>query len=214
MDSTTKLSPPWYTLRKKLFYTIGKTPCVYVGELEEQSEYQYLIKITVTSCIYQAENLRIILPESYPFGNISVLVKVYYYDQEILPQPISDITPEQLAYILCCALKCNPYVRGAIVLTDKIPPIEQQILGSVSLVIYPKVIQFYNDDISDLCSNFNDVATDVFASVLNTTYGLNSTKLSLSTYDPDCEIQKNLTCYCYIPCCYCCYWCCNPRYYY
>ena len=115
MDSTTKLSPPWYTLREQLFNTIGKTPCVYVGELEEQSGTQYLIKITVTSCIYQAENLRIILPESYPFGNISVLVKVYYYNQEILSPPLSDITPEQLAYILCCALKCNPYVRGAIV---------------------------------------------------------------------------------------------------
>ncbi|MGL4107616.1 hypothetical protein [Clostridium sp. LP20] len=61
------------------------------------------------------------------------------------------------------------------------------------IIIKAAVVQFYNDDISDLCKNFNEVAAKVLADVTNLSY-LPDLKISFSTFDQDCELQREIYC--------------------
>lgn len=184
VNTAVELSPIWYTLRNQLAYTIGKTPNVEVLELIEGEEGMYHLPIRVTSCLTQAEAVRLVVKEEYIFGNIKVITEVSFNDTLITMPDLAITTPEKVIEILKNAFWCNPLYKGAINVTGQLPPVEQDTVGSVVGVICPVVIQFFNDDISNLCNDYVEVASVVFQEVMNLTYG--EFKISFSTYNETC----------------------------
>lgn len=183
------LSPPWYTLRNQLLYTIGKTPGVIVGELEEGTDTNYLIRIVVTNCMKQAKAVRFVVLPVYKIGDVTVVTQVYQ-EGTLVPMPTCDITEvEQVIEILTYAFWCNPLYKGTLNVEGKLNPMQQGLLGSAVGIVRPYVIQFYNDDIGNVCNNYVEVASKVFQEVLNLTYGSIPIRISFNTYDKKC-LQK------------------------
>lgn len=186
--STITLSPPWFTFANKIKYTYGESPFVKVNDLIELPDGNYLLNIFVTNTLV-AKALRQVLPESKEFGNISVFILVYNPAGEIEEIVNEAYTAETLAKVFCTALKGNPLFVGVVLLENGLP-VEQR---GITIVIKKDVVQFYNDDISDLCLNFNEVAAKVFADVTTAEYPVELTA-SFTTFDPKCPKQKLLYC--------------------
>lgn len=178
------LSPPWYILRNQLFYTLGQTPGVIVSELIEGTPYK--IRIDVTTCLKQATAIRLVVPEQYNFGEVAVMTEVYFYNT-LVPMPTQAIsTVEEVITILTDAFWCNTLVMGIINVDGKLPPMSQNLIGSAVVVICPHVIQFFNDDLSNLCNNYIEVASKVFTEIFNLKYGELPLTISFTTYDEKC----------------------------
>ncbi|MGL4344812.1 MAG: hypothetical protein ACRCTE_06425 [Cellulosilyticaceae bacterium] len=189
------LSPPWYEFRNKVYYTIGCTPGVTVSDLISVDASNYNLNITVSSCTTQASALRAILPQKVSFGGTNVNIHVFYMDLEISMPTTTPTTPADVAQLFCNALYNNPYFKGLVLTTGVIPDTQRAIVGDVVLIITPSVIQFYDDNLADLCSNFNGLATDVFKSVITTLFG--TITVGTSTYSANCSLLSNMCCsYC------------------
>ncbi|MGL4735836.1 MAG: hypothetical protein ACRCW2_00140 [Cellulosilyticaceae bacterium] len=190
MANQITLSPPWYTLRNQLFYTLGQTPGVTVGDLTGTGPYT--LQIDVKTCLYQAQTIRLIVPTEYTFGTVKVITQVYFTDPctgstVLVSAPNQAITTiDQVMAILKAAFWCNPLVIGFINVDGKVPPISQGQVGSIVGVIKPCVIQFFNDDISNLCNNYMEVASKVFQQIFNLSYGTTPIIISFTTYDEKC----------------------------
>lgn len=188
MNNEVGLTAPWYTLRNQLAATLGKTPGVVVGNLQEDtlSPGNYILRIDVTSCIRQGEAVRLVIPPTYTFGEVKVTTQVYAENALVTMPNVAITTIQQVIDILTVALWCNPLVKGIINVDGKLPPVQQGIVGSAVVVIRPCVIQFFNDDISNLCNNYIEVASKVFEQVFNLKYGLAPIIVSFTTYDANC----------------------------
>ena len=186
--SEVKLTPPWYTFRNKIRYTYGMSPLVTVNELVGAGSY-YVLSINSRSASV-AFALRQVLPLERSFGNIKVVVRVFGPNGSEISIVNKSYTPKSLAKLFCTALASNPLFIGAI--PFKYDP-KFPFVKSVYLVITPTVIQFFNDDISDLCSNYNEVAAKVFQEVTTLEYRPNLT-VAFSTYDKKCVKKKDFYC--------------------
>jgi len=151
------LSPPCYTFHNYLKHSIGRDQHVDVLEMEEISDDDYLISIEVM-CKNKAIALATLLVPCKNFGNINVRVKVLHCGRTVKPY-CRPLGARNLISIYEEALDTNYYFEFVE---------SEEFWGST--VIYPvfkkEVIQFYNDDLSDLFENFNGVAAMVFAEVL------------------------------------------------
>ncbi|HEY0014740.1 MAG TPA: hypothetical protein VGC13_00415 [Longimicrobium sp.] len=155
------LAPPWITLQRQLAATIGRAPGVRVGQPREQGRTQ-VIEVTVEDPA-AGTGLATILTPQYP-GN-TIQVKVLSPAGQPYPARLVG-SNEELQGVVRAALGANPlFVETVIASTT--PPIGPR----VWVVFQAQVVQFPNDDISDLFLNFNGVAEDVFAAVLRGDYG-------------------------------------------
>lgn len=187
----TKLSPPWYTFANEVKYTYGASPYITVSDLVQVGE-AYELKINVCND-YIAAALREVLPLTKDFGGVIVNIIVYNkLGQVVTPQNIV-FTPETLAKTLCTALYGNPLFVGTILTEGKVNPEQIESLGQVVVIIKKAVIQFYNDNISDVCSNYNEVAAVTFMDVSNLQYS-GDLMISFSTYDSKCIDWKDFYC--------------------
>lgn len=186
--SEVKLTPPWYTFRNQIRYTYGMSPFITVNELVQVEKYYVL---SITSCSEAvAYALRQVLPLEKIFGNLTVLVKVFGPTGSEIFISDESYTPQSLAKLFCTALSYNPLFVGAI-------PFEYDpnlpFMKSVYIVITPTVIQFFNDDLSDLCSNYNEVAAKVFQEITTLKYKPNLS-VAFSTYDKKCMKKEEFYC--------------------
>jgi len=161
-DNLVKLSPPWYTFFNFLKHSIGKDRCVEVLEMKEISDSNFIIQVEVRS-LKKALALADILLRCKSFGNIIVRVEVLHCGQAVKPTgQFDDIC--RVIEVFKDALGTNHYFEC----------IEFRTIFD-SEVIFPvfkkEVIQFFNDDLSDLYSNFNGVAAHVFSEVLKEQIG-------------------------------------------
>ncbi|MBH9964951.1 hypothetical protein [[Bacillus] enclensis] len=159
VDNGVGLSPPWVTYHNELKYSIGQDPNVIVGPLIPVGS-TYVIPVT-TIREKTAIAFATLLKNPVEFGNISVMVMVINGHQEIvssLPCPLSAFV---VADLVQNALSGNPYFVEIVV-----KPQSPGGSNAVFPVFTPEVIQFFNDDISNLCNTFTAVAADVFADVM------------------------------------------------
>jgi len=179
-DNNMRLSPPWWTLYRKILETIGKDPFVYVKEMYQEGE-NYYIDILVMGCS-KARALAAILKPIYNMGNLNVYVRVFcIFGEKIDGELCVDADPVNVVIkTVKTALKSNKYYKGVIDTRSKLPPPVAKIIGQVVLVIKKEVVQFWNDDLSDFYGNFNAVAAFVFNDVLITNYP-GDVKLSTTT---------------------------------
>lgn len=191
------LSPPWFTFANQIKYTYGLSPFVHVSNLVE-CEGNYILNIKVIKNAI-APALRAVLPVSKNFNNVQVFINVYDYYGNLVEPSNHIFTAETLAKTFCLALYKNPLFVGTVLTAGKFPPNFPNTIGDVVIVIKNHVVLFYNDDISDLCSNYSEVAAKVFYDVSNTAFMPNLT-ISFTTYDPKCQLQKDLFCTNSMPC--------------
>lgn len=156
-----QLSPPEFTYFNELKYSVGNDPGVSVNTLIELPlDTGFLILVHVKNR-KKAQALATILNLLKQIGPIHIFVVVIYGGHVI--EPIEEpLTPKEIQQLYITALETNRYFKFAEIAqfspdTDSVYP-----------VFSKSVIQFFNDDISDLCQNFNEVAAHVFRDVLKT----------------------------------------------
>lgn len=162
MNTQVNLSPPWYTLWNMVNSIVGKDPAVTVGQLQTSS-MPYVIPISLSDQ-NKAQALANILIPTVQLGNITVNLQVSVNGKPLTP--VSPKNPEDLANMVQVALKDNTLFVEVLV---------QPIFPYGPAIVWPvftkSVVQFYNDDLSDLYHNFNGVTADVCKQVLNTSPG-------------------------------------------
>lgn len=94
---------------------------------------------------------------------------------------IRKINAEDLTKLLSEAFVGNPLYRGFVITTGLIPPVVIETVGQVVGIIKKDIVQFFQDDITDLCGNYNEVAAKVFNSIIRREY--NPATLSFTTED-------------------------------
>lgn len=139
-----KLSPPWVTYYKKINALFENDPQVRVVFDEENCE----IRVYVESAV-KAEAIEALLPANKEFGNVTVRTTVI---------PAND--QRGTAALISTAFDGNPAL-------SYIKHISTPVTGDVDYVVFAnKVVQFFNDDLSDVNGNLNtlyqDIAMDVF----------------------------------------------------
>ncbi|MCL2446093.1 MAG: hypothetical protein FWD06_04950 [Oscillospiraceae bacterium] len=156
-DNLIGLSPPWYTFFNMVKYSIGNDQCVNVLDMQEISEQSFLIPIDV-DCCDKARALATIVVSYKKFGNINVYVEVLHHGNVVQPGAAPKGL-ESLVKLYQQALETNRCFQCVEF---------RKIFDSVLLfpVFERTVIQFFNDDLSDLYNNFNGIAANVFAEVL------------------------------------------------
>ncbi|WP_096200452.1 hypothetical protein [Bacillus sp. FJAT-45350] len=155
-----KLSPPWITLWNEIKYSIGKDNEVSVLPIDTVKQ-PYVIKV-ITANEEKGRALATILTQVHQLGNIQILVVVENgngLSYEGLPLYAHDEIPS----IIRKALKSNQWFVDVIV--KQVAP-----YPNAPTVFYPvfkkSVIQFFNDDLTDVYNNYNNVVADVFSKVL------------------------------------------------
>ena len=157
-ENPVRLSPPQYTYFNFIKYSIGNDPCVDVLDIEETSDVDYLIPIHVHN-YEKAQALATILELHKSIGNFNITIEIYHCDQPVAPiENIENIN--SLLRVFRKALKTNCYFEF-VEAAETFPG-----LKSIFPVFNKEIIQFFNDDLSDLFANFNGVAADVFREVI------------------------------------------------
>lgn len=151
------LSPPWYTLWNKIKYSIGNDTAVTVNQLDTKSS-PYIVPITVADHD-KAVAIASVMILRHQMGNITVDVQVKDGAGKIV-SPETPESAEKLAELLKKALGDNAWFVEVVVM----PSFQR---GVVFPVFKKAVIQFFNDDLSDLYRNYNNVVGFVFREVLN-----------------------------------------------
>ncbi len=155
MAELVKLSPPEYTLWNKYKAVFGADPQVTVKDLITATPSEFIVPIIVDDKA-KGEALRtIILPET-TLGNFHIRTNVTN-SKEVSWATITIKDAKHLAVITTAAMKGNPLFVEA----KEIP---SKLLGQrpcMGLITTQSIIQFFNDDISDVFNNFNGVTANV-----------------------------------------------------
>ena len=146
-----KLSPPWITYVNKVKGLFNGDPDIKV----QYDEDEYSLKLFVEDA-EKADALMKLLPTQKEFGNVILKIAV--------------IPADEVDYLglFRAAFKGNPNVSD-------ITSVELPAGGAINFVVFKKeVVQFFNDDTSDLhgvCSMLNeDSAREVFGESYDSVY--------------------------------------------
>lgn len=166
-----RISPPEFTYFNEIKFSIGNDPLVQVEPLRQLSGGDFLITIRVQG-MQKARALATLIIATKQIGNLLIQVRVVTSEGNRV-QPITRaLTPREIAALYQTAFRTNRLFNFAVV------------RASISFTaVYPvfkaQVIQFFNDDLSDLFNNFNQVAAFVFRDVLRNR--INETPILFST---------------------------------
>ena len=146
-----KLSPPWVTY-------VNEIKCLFKGDPDVKCQFdedEYSLKIFVED-EKKADALMKLLPLQKEFGNVVLKISVI---------PADDEAVDYLS-LFQAAFKGNPNVSD-------ITSVQTPFGDNVNFVVFKKeVVQFYNDDISDLhgvCSTLNEnIAREIFGGSFDT----------------------------------------------
>ncbi len=153
------LSPPEYTLQKRLLKSIGAGPCVHVGNIyQNQGSDDYFIDVKGCSAAI-AGSLSIVLKRDHRIGNLHIIIRVLGPDgNEALPvEEAADKGPVvNIRKHFTNVLGANPYFSTIHRMEDT------PMAPDLFIEMKKDVIQYWNDDLSDYYSNANEVAATVF----------------------------------------------------
>lgn len=138
-----KLSPPWVTFAKKVEALFGHDPEVKIVFDEDSLELKLFVDNPV-----KADAIGKILPVSKTFGNVTVKTTVI---------PSNEQSADAL---FRAAFHGNPAV-------DCVEHVEGPVTGEINYVVFHKeVVQFFNDDTSDINGNCSTLYADIAKEVL------------------------------------------------
>jgi len=159
-----QLSPPWYTLWNEIKATLGNAPNVEVMPLDTTVN-PYVVTVKVGDHD-QAVAMASITAPQYVMGNITIKMQVQDNTGAVVA-PVVPKTAEDLAGMVKKALGNNPWFVGLEV--RGLTPMSGTRL--VYIVFKADIVQFFNDDLSDLYNNYNNVVAFCFRDVLNSAPG-------------------------------------------
>jgi hypothetical protein len=150
------VNPPWITLWNAINASVGNDAAVTVSALDK-SILPYVVPIKVRSK-RRAIALASLMKLRHDFGNVAVIIVVKDGAGNV-PTPVVPRSASELAGLVSTAFRSNGWFRGVAV---------RDLMGRkrVFQIFAKRVIQFHNDDLSDLYGNYNNVAASVFADVL------------------------------------------------
>lgn len=140
-----RLSPPWITFQRTLSFTIGQSTQVMVSELSGDGP-EYRVKV-VTFDRETAQALANVVESTKDLGNIKVIVEIFDIDGNKYPP--TERTPS--LQDLKRATFNNPLVYD----------VAERTIGC-----QPKVVQFWNDDISNPQGFTSKLAAEAFKEVV------------------------------------------------
>lgn len=152
--------PSWVIIRDKLIATIGQDPHVEIGRLEEIECDRYCIPISVCGRA-KADAIRRLVPREYKYGNVIVFTQVYA-DRRIVEGAYCPTNARQIANTLCTGLQGN-YLFECVVLPGEC----NCILSKVYAIMSAKCIRVWGPG----GGVYEELASNLFAEVLNTSYG-------------------------------------------
>lgn len=151
MGTTVNLQAPWVTYCEQIKAIFKQDPQVNVECVNNFTE----INIRVDDCD-KADALTQLLPSEKEFGNIKVTINIVPGNET------------SLSSLIAKAFAGNPIFSKVVNMDEQYPLIG----GNTYCVFNPEIIQFYNDDLSDLYGNFNGVVADVAKEVFESKDGL------------------------------------------
>ena len=145
-----KISPPWYTFRKKVNALFEADPDIFVGDVfpcdeGDEGNFDYIFDIEVRNH-EKFIALDRTLPKVKEFGNVRL--GILLYDEE----NGADDDPLELFKTI---FKDNPAVKDVIALKDTAG------FRHSFVRFMPEVVQFFNDDMSDASGNWSGLAQDI-----------------------------------------------------
>ena len=154
MSKNFKMEAPWITHKKMLHAMFDPDPQIIVGEIEESQspEFNYVLGIQVRNHD-KFVALTKVLVTSLKFGNVKM--EIILYDEE-------NSASNPYVEIYQSLFNGNPLVKDIKTVSD---PAGTPI---VFVRFQPKVIQFFNDDISDYSGNWNGLAKSIAEEIFNT----------------------------------------------
>ena len=139
-----QIEAPWETYAKKLNALFENDPDIQVGEIRKGNDANYAVDILVHKHD-KFDALDRLLPRVKMFGNVTL--EIVLYDEENTEIDILDAFK--------ALFDGNPIV-------NRIETVIDQAGGQWNYVVFrPEVIQFFDDDMSDINSNFNGLAEDI-----------------------------------------------------
>lgn len=150
----TKLSPPWYFYHRKVQAIFEKDSEIHIKDLDriDNGNYSFIILVFNKE---KAQAIKAILPAVVEIGGITVNVYIYGPDEDDI-QPLNKSDDE----IYETAFSGNPIFEKTI--TRNYP------IGKISYCVFKKkVIQFWNDDLSDYCGNYSCLASEIAKEIFN-----------------------------------------------
>jgi hypothetical protein len=159
------LTAPWYTLRNELRYTIGVSPCVSVGQVNDDGGGAYSIDVRACSADV-AGALGVVLKRDWQWGNIHEHIRVLDpagAETGTYLSPGADPVAT-VAQLLRTAFAGNRMFRA--VRVSPAPFGSPEIWAETA----KEVVQFFNDDLSDFYQNKNEIAEAGFRHVCHSTY--------------------------------------------
>jgi hypothetical protein len=165
-----QLSPPQFTYFNLIKSSIGNDPLVTVEPLEILPSGNFLITLRVRG-LHKARALATLIVPSRAIGGVRLTVQVRT-TQGTLVKPLRCIfTPEQIVKLYQTAFRTNRLFLFAAI---------RQFFAQryVYPVFRARIIQFFNDDLSDYYGNYNNIAAFVFRDVLRPTVSRTSVRFS------------------------------------
>ncbi|MCT4603937.1 MAG: hypothetical protein N4A59_13685 [Marinifilum sp.] len=147
---TIKLSAPWYTLQRKIAFTIGQSAEIMVSQLDTKN-YQVIVTAAYENT---AKALASTLQLKHEIGNITVNILVKDINGNSWVPNEKENTTNYLKDYLKAALVNNPLVFSV-----------QEFKSAAAICCTPNVVQFYNDDVSNPYSFTSMLAADAFREV-------------------------------------------------
>ena len=145
------LSAPWHTYRNMLAHMFSLDEDITVGNITGEGDALSL-RIDVLNNRGKCEALNQLLKKTVAFGSVTLTISVENSFSN--SDSAADIAKTALAY--------NRLVKDIVVKKDMTGT------DHTFVVFYPEVIQFFNDDLTDYCGNFNALAEDVAREIFNT----------------------------------------------
>ncbi len=155
MAEPVKLSPPEYTLWNKYKAVFGADPLVTVNNLVKTTPSEFLIPIIVDDKAKGDALCTIILPE-ITLGTFQIRTSVTN-SKGVSWAAITIKDAPGLVLTTKTAMSGNPLFVEAREIPSKLPGQHP----SMGFIMTKSVIQFSNDDISDVFNNFNGVTANV-----------------------------------------------------
>lgn len=153
--------PSWTLIKDKLIATIGQDPNVCIGGIAHVECDEYCIPINIRGRA-KADAMRKIVPCEYKYGNITVKIQIYECGCKV-EECCGGGSARDIANTICIALQGN-YLFEATALPDKG---FKGICPKVYALIAPKYIRLWGNG---GCVTFQELAPNLFAEVLKTTY--------------------------------------------
>lgn len=189
------VSNPWYTLWRKIYFTLSQDEEVSVSGLNKENDNKYNIVVTAKQ-MHTAYALSQVIKPIFSFGNVKVEVIVKHQNIGILPSTKEDeqFMDEEVGLLICAEFRNNKLFKGVVLVPKKE---ESLFAGKVVILFAKEVVQFYNDDVTDIFGNFNELVAYVFADIIKFIYKDNQGKdifVLCNTYDKNAIDEDQLFC--------------------